>query len=67
MEVMQLMLASENGVISFVMEALSLAQSPVYGYLVFRHTTGFSNFMRIKWPTEATCFEPAGALTFPLH
>jgi hypothetical protein len=68
MKVMQLMLALEKyGVISFVMEALSYVRSPVYGYFVLRHTAGFSNFMRIKWPMEATCFKPAGTLTFYLR
>jgi hypothetical protein len=67
MEVTQLMLVLENSVISFEMEALSLAQSPVYGYIVFGHTPGFSNFTRIKWPMVATCFEPAGASTLYLH
>jgi hypothetical protein len=67
MEVTQLMLARKNCIISFAMEASSLAWSPVYGYVVFRHTTGFSNFMRIKWPTEATGFELAGISAFPLY
>jgi hypothetical protein len=51
---------------SFVMDALSLAQSPVCGYIVFRYTAAFNNYIRIKWLMEETCFEPAGALTFYL-
>jgi hypothetical protein len=48
------------------MEAYTLALLPVYGYNAFRHTAGFSDSMRIKWPMDATCFEPAGASTLPL-
>jgi hypothetical protein len=49
------------------MEALSLARSPVYGYVVFRHTAEFSDSMRIKWPTEhgGNLFQTCRRLNIP--
>jgi hypothetical protein len=66
-EVMQLMLALEKRCNKFCDGSIKFSPvTSIWIRCLQAFIAGFSNSMRIKRPMEATCFEPAGALTFPL-